>query len=642
MPVSPNHPVPSARGQSHDGSGGDATGFGSLLGGLDADAQDGGTAGQASSGASGPPAQHGGSPPATEGSAAASPNGPGKSDKGAASSPDVEPAKAAGPAKAAAQAKGDAGHPLAGKGAPLGKPGKLAPRDAEAVTDPNAAAAAASATLLAAATVPAAATEAASIPEAALAAAANSPAATGPAAAAPVAAPADAASDALQTIASALTAGPTADQSAAVPAISAQPIESGASPAPALPAVDAAPLAAPSAFGNAVLEATLQVSPLTGNATMPEATPPSIAASLLAAVKTSSGGGAPAPALSPTAPGQQSVVAPPSLPIQLLAPLPQPSAAPTVSDAPAAAAAPQASIAPAIAAAISLLSEGVGDAGRIVIRGLPRGVDTAALHNGRAAASLPAGGVPAASFGNALFPGGIPALAAALLGNSEDQTSDLADGLLQSGKHELAADASPTAADKAAGESEALTASSDEPGLPAPSFAAALAHTQSTSPSGGTESARPAAPSAPTPMPPMPALQIMPSLTKAAGDGGGRFNIQLHPQELGRVRVELDIDHDGHVTAAISAAHPATLDLLRRDAAALQQALNDAGLKTDGNALSFNLQSNGQDMADGSGRSSRSGAPVVPPAVDPLEDAAPKSSGAVSLGAGLVAVDIRI
>jgi hypothetical protein len=146
----------------------------------------------------------------------------------------------------------------------------------------------------------------------------------------------------------------------------------------------------------------------------------------------------------------------------------------------------------------------------------------------------------------------------------------------------------------------------------------------------------------PAPLPHLPALQIMPSLTKAAGEGGGRFNIQLHPQDLGRVRVELDIGHDGQVTATITAAHPETLDLLRRDASSLQQALNDAGLKTDGNALSFNLQGDGQNMADGSGRSNRSAGPLIPPVTDPLAEEAAPNTGAVSLGAGLIAVDIRI
>jgi hypothetical protein len=74
----------------------------------------------------------------------------------------------------------------------------------------------------------------------------------------------------------------------------------------------------------------------------------------------------------------------------------------------------------------------------------------------------------------------------------------------------------------------------------------------------------------------------------------------------------------------------------------LQQALNDAGLKTDGNALSFNLQGDGQDMAERSGRSARAATPLVPPAVDPLEETVSQSGGSVSLGAGLVAVDIRI
>jgi len=626
MPVSPIASVPSSRGQSGDGSATDPHGFGSLLGGLDADASDsGGTAGGAASGGSGPPPAK--SAAASTDKPPASPaNGTAQKAPDSRGAEDGRAAKAAGPANGAARPDGASSrHDIAGK------PGKRQAKDDDAAVDPNAAAA--SASLAAAAPVPAAVSATTGQAAGADAAAPLAPATGNPGLAEDAAA-----------LASALTTGATGPQAdAALAAVSEPPIDAATSPAAAQPSVDAAPLAAASAFGNAVLDAAIPASPLTGNPATPatpDATAPSIAASLLATLKTSSSGGAPAAALIPTGPGAQSVVATPS---QLLAPLPEASAAPIVSQAPIAAAAPQASIAPAIAAAISVLSEMTGDRDRIVIRALPHGAAADGLHNDKGAAFAgPAGGAQAASFGNALFPAGsIPGLAAALLGGTDDQASALADGLLHSANEELAASAvRPEKADGEAHGSDAVPANGHESGQPLPGFAAALAHTESSGQTNSTESARPA--QLPAAMPPMPALQIMPSLTKAAGDGGGRFNIQLHPQELGRVRVELDIDHDGHVTAAISAAHPATLDLLRRDAAALQQTLNDAGLKTDGNALSFNLQGNGQDMADGSGRSSRSSAPVVPPAVDPLEDAAPKSNGAVSLGAGLVAVDIRI
>jgi flagellar hook-length control protein FliK len=627
MPISPTASVPSSRGQPSDGSAADPNGFGSLLGGVDADPPDsGGTAGGARSG---------GSRPTPTTAAAAKPektapppaDGTATKDGSAAEASDGQPAKAAGPANGATRSDGAKGHQaFAGK---AHKPGKDA-----SVADGQAADVAAAATGIAAA-APALATQTAAAPiagDAALAGPVDQTDASAAAAALTDGAAGTGAS--LQAIASALSAA------GAQPTISADA-------AAALPASSATPLTLPvaaSAFGNAVLDAAMSPSPLTGNPASPPArdAAPSIAASLLAGLEPSSDGGAPAAALAPTGPGAQSVVAPPGTPMQWLAPLPEASAAPLAAGAPAGSAVPQSSIAPGIAAAASLLPI-TADAGRIIIQALPHGtLGNGGLHGAKGAPGNGATGLPSGSFGNALLPpGGIPGLAAALLGGTDDQPSDLADGLLQSAESELAGDA---AAEKSASSDavapDSVAANGHDTALPVPGFNAALAHADTARPTSGTEAAR--NPQHPSAMPPMPAMQIMPSLTKAAGDGGGRFNIQLHPQELGRVRVELDIDHDGHVTAAISAAHPATLDLLRRDAAALQQALNDAGLKTDGNALSFNLQGDGQDMAERSGRSARAATPLVPPAVDPLEETVSQSGGSVSLGAGLVAVDIRI
>jgi hypothetical protein len=281
----------------------------------------------------------------------------------------------------------------------------------------------------------------------------------------------------------------------------------------------------------------------------------------------------------------------------------------------------------------------------IVVQVLPHpadGVPTAALRGtkpGTGGGTTPAG-APAGSFGNAALPvTAVTGLAAALLGGSDDQLADFSEALTKASaplpKDEVQSSADKPVAHALLGAASGETAAS--------SFGALV---NTAAPNHGTTAnqpapAQPTLPQQPGPLPHLPTLQIMPSLTKAAGDGGGRFNIQLHPQELGRVRIELDIDHDGHVTAAISAAHPETLDLLRRDASTLQQALTDAGLKSDGNALSFNLQGDGQNMGDGSGRSGRPGTALIPAVEDPLADE-PAQSGGTSLGAGLVAMDIRI
>jgi flagellar hook-length control protein FliK len=93
-----------------------------------------------------------------------------------------------------------------------------------------------------------------------------------------------------------------------------------------------------------------------------------------------------------------------------------------------------------------------------------------------------------------------------------------------------------------------------------------------------------------------PHEQIAVQIKDAMQNGNSRLTVALHPVELGRVEVKLDIDKDKNVIATIVVDRPATLDLLRNDAKALERALQDAGLQTDSGSLSFNLRdSNGQD-----------------------------------------------
>ena len=86
-------------------------------------------------------------------------------------------------------------------------------------------------------------------------------------------------------------------------------------------------------------------------------------------------------------------------------------------------------------------------------------------------------------------------------------------------------------------------------------------------------------------------------LSKAIRNGDNKIKIQLRPQELGRVEVKLEIANDGRAKAMIIAERPETLDILQRDIRVLERALQDAGLKTDQNSLSFDLQSR-QDNSD--------------------------------------------
>lgn len=90
------------------------------------------------------------------------------------------------------------------------------------------------------------------------------------------------------------------------------------------------------------------------------------------------------------------------------------------------------------------------------------------------------------------------------------------------------------------------------------------------------------------------AAHVSLEITKTVSEGGNQFSIRLDPAELGRVDVKLHFGGDGRVTAAVTADHQNTLDLLRRDASLLDRALQDSGLKTDQGSLSFSLRQQGQ------------------------------------------------
>jgi len=140
-------------------------------------------------------------------------------------------------------------------------------------------------------------------------------------------------------------------------------------------------------------------------------------------------------------------------------------------------------------------------------------------------------------------------------------------------------------------------------------------------PTGFTGHMRSAAQSVPT------AEQVAIQIQRAIGTGTDRINIQLRPQELGRVDVKMEVGHDGKLLAVISADKPETLDLLQRDQRSLQDALSNAGLDLDSNSLSFNL--NGHD--DGHAVAGDDGSKTGAEEEDQSDDAALAASGHVDV-----------
>lgn len=95
--------------------------------------------------------------------------------------------------------------------------------------------------------------------------------------------------------------------------------------------------------------------------------------------------------------------------------------------------------------------------------------------------------------------------------------------------------------------------------------------------------------------PAVPIGEVAVHIHRAAAKGKERIRIQLHPAELGQIDVRLKLGTDGAARAIVQVDRPETLDLLQRDARGLERALQDAGLKTDSNSLSFSLRDHGQD-----------------------------------------------
>ena len=88
----------------------------------------------------------------------------------------------------------------------------------------------------------------------------------------------------------------------------------------------------------------------------------------------------------------------------------------------------------------------------------------------------------------------------------------------------------------------------------------------------------------------VPIAGVAIEIASKALDGKNRFEIRLDPPELGRIDVRLDVDKSGQVTIASDCRPPRHPQLLHRDSAGLERALQDAGLKTSDNGLQFSLR----------------------------------------------------
>jgi len=105
--------------------------------------------------------------------------------------------------------------------------------------------------------------------------------------------------------------------------------------------------------------------------------------------------------------------------------------------------------------------------------------------------------------------------------------------------------------------------------------------------------------------------QVAFNIKAAVKGGASKIEIQLNPAELGKLHIKMDVSSDGKATGIIvTAEHKSTLEMLQRDARGLENALADAGIKTDSGSLSFNLRG-GQHEKDDTRQALASYAPLL-------------------------------
>ena len=91
--------------------------------------------------------------------------------------------------------------------------------------------------------------------------------------------------------------------------------------------------------------------------------------------------------------------------------------------------------------------------------------------------------------------------------------------------------------------------------------------------------------------------QVSVHIRRAMDEGADQITIKLNPPELGKLHIKMEISADGRAQVLVTADNKDTFDMLQRDARGLQQALNDAGVKTDSGSLQFDLRGQSDQQA---------------------------------------------
>ncbi len=88
--------------------------------------------------------------------------------------------------------------------------------------------------------------------------------------------------------------------------------------------------------------------------------------------------------------------------------------------------------------------------------------------------------------------------------------------------------------------------------------------------------------------------QIKVNITKSAVKGVDTIDIQLKPEDLGKIQIKMHIAKDGRLQAEIISGRAETLDMLQKDVSSLAKAFSDAGYDTDSRSFNFSFQEENQ------------------------------------------------
>ncbi|MCQ2741225.1 MAG: flagellar hook-length control protein FliK [Alphaproteobacteria bacterium] len=84
--------------------------------------------------------------------------------------------------------------------------------------------------------------------------------------------------------------------------------------------------------------------------------------------------------------------------------------------------------------------------------------------------------------------------------------------------------------------------------------------------------------------------QVKVNITKSAVKGVDTIDIQLKPEDLGKIQIKMHIAKDGKLQAEIISSRVETMDLLQREVSSLAKTFNDAGYDTDSKSFNFSFQ----------------------------------------------------